>query len=81
MATARQLLATPATHYRLVAEHEPSSISTPTLVLACGERDVERWQDFAPTQTGRAPGDHYSLLRSPHAEALVRRLEPHFADA
>lgn len=82
VATARQLLSTQATHYRLVAEHEPSNIGTPTLLLSCGARDdVERWQELAPTQLGQAAGDHYSLLRSPHAEALARQLAPHFAGA
>ena len=80
MTTAHLLLDRQLAHHRLVTEHVPSRIGTPTLVISCAARDaLTPWIAVAPARPESVAQDHHATLRAEGAAELAIRIERHVA--
>jgi thioesterase domain-containing protein len=68
-------------NYRALLDYVPGEYPGSLLLLpaadgACGEEAAAVWRALAAgaVEVQTVPGDHYSMVRSPHVEVLARRL-------
>jgi thioesterase domain-containing protein len=62
---------------RALARYEPAPFDGEVVLLRAAHASTAlRWHRFAPRlRVIEVPGDHHSMLRTPHVEALARALE------
>lgn len=81
----RRLADTCRAHMGAVARFQPKTYMGTAMLFRCERARQEldaRWSEICPRlRVARVPGDHYSMLQSPHVDVLAARLDAELAVA
>jgi phthiocerol/phenolphthiocerol synthesis type-I polyketide synthase D len=81
----RRLAETCKSHLIACSKHTARRYDGPTVLLHASEprrRRDKPWDDVCPhLQVERVPGNHFTMLQTPHVETLAERLAHYLANA